>query len=268
VGEAGSKVLAGKRVLVTRAELQSCELVHALNEAGAEAVAVPLVEFVPPRDFTGLDRCLTGATGKFDWVFFTSQNAVWALKERSEAIGVDLGESFTGAGIATVGRATWNEARAAGLPVHYVSTGHNGVALADELAKKVSGKRVFLPRSDRANPDLISALVRHGARVMPVVAYRTMMPEGVARKIAEIVAKKNVDAVLFFSPSVAHHLREIVGAESFREFGREAAFVAIGPVTERALKDEGVERVLTASDTTGAAAVAVLREFFGKAGQS
>jgi len=254
--------------MVTRAAEQSQPLIDALKEAGAEAVVAPLVAFAPPNDFTGLDRCLTGGVGKFDWVFLTSQNAVRALQERCMTLGRSLVVSLPGVKVAAVGPSTADAARAAGLNVDYVSKVHNGVALAGELGDQVNGKRVFLPRSDRANPDLIWALARHGAQVIPLVAYKTVAADADLQKIEEIVSKRKVDAVLFFSPSAVHHLREMMGAERFREFGRQAAFVAIGPVSERALKEEGVGRVLVAADTTVGASIAALGEFFSKAGQA
>jgi uroporphyrinogen-III synthase len=267
VGETGSKPLAGKRVMVTRAAEQSQTLVNALLEAGAEAVMVPLVAFAAPDDTAELDRCLRDGA-RFDWVFFTSQNAVRAVQERCTALGCSLKQSFSTAKIAAVAPTTAEAARGAGLHVDYVSRVHNGVALAGELSGEVRGKRVLLPRSDRANPDLIEELERFGAQATPVVAYKTVGAEFDAQRLQEVMANRPVDAVLFFSPSAVHHLRELAGVEKFRNFGRQAAFVAIGPVSERALKEEGVERILTAADTTVAASIAALREFFSKAGQA
>ncbi len=267
MGKTGAKPLAGRRVVVTRAAEQCQPVVEALTEAGAEAVLLPLVAFAAADNPGDLDNCLKGAE-RFDWIFFTSQNAVRALRERAGKIGISLAQSFSGAKIAAVGPATADAAQAAGLDVDHVSKVHNGVALAEELAGMARGKKVFLPRSDRANPDLIAALQRHGARVRPVVAYRTIAPEKDARKADEILAKGGVDAVLFFSPSAVHQLREIFGAEHFRELGERAAFVAIGPVSEKALREERVDRILVAANTTVAATISTLAEFFTKAGQA
>jgi len=267
VGKAGSKPLAGKRVMVTRAAEQSQSLVDALREEGAEAVVVPMVAFAPPDDTSKLDRRLKDGA-RFDWVFFTSQNAVRAVQERCAALGRTLKQSFPAAKFAAVAPTTAEAARSAGLHVDYVSTVHNGVALAGELSRELRGKRVFLPRSDRANPDLIEELERVGAQTTPVVAYKTLAGDGDAQKLQEVMAKHPVDAVLFFSPSAVRHLREIVGSERFQEFGRQAAFVAIGPVSERALKKEGVEQVFVAADTTVVASIAALAEFFSKTGQA
>jgi uroporphyrinogen-III synthase len=267
VDESAAKPLTGKRVVVTRSAVQCQPVGEALREAGAEAVLLPMVAFASAENPGELDHCLKGAE-QFDWVFFTSQNAVRALEERAGKIGISLRQSFSGAKIAAVGPATAEAARGAGLSVDYVSKVHNGVALAEELAGELRGKNVFVPRSDRANPDLIAALQRYGAAVKAVLAYKTVAPEVEAGTTEEILAGGRVDAVLFFSPSAVHHLREILGAERFRELGERAVFFAIGPVSEKALREEHVNRILVAADTTVTAAIATLAEFFTKAGQA
>jgi uroporphyrinogen-III synthase len=267
VDETGAKPLAGRRVVVTRAAEQCQPVIEALREVGAEAVLLPLVAFAAVENPDELDECLKGVR-RFDWIFFTSQNAVRALQERARKTGTSLEQSFSGAKIAAVGLATADAVRAAVLNVDYVSKVHNGVALAEELAGEVRGKSVFLPRSDRANPDLVTALQRHGAIVKTVVAYKTVAPDVEAGTAEEILAKGGVDAVLFFSPSAVHHLREILGSERFRELSERAAFVAIGPVSEKALREERVDRILVAADTTVAATTSTLTEYFTKAGQA
>src|ERR1700722_15156998 len=73
VGEKNHKPLAGRRVVVTRALEQSQSLADALREAGAEPVLLPLLTIAPADNLAELDACLRNS-GRFDWVFFTSQN--------------------------------------------------------------------------------------------------------------------------------------------------------------------------------------------------
>jgi uroporphyrinogen-III synthase len=260
------KPLAGKRVVVTRAVEQSQSLVDALRDAGAEAILLPLVAFALADNLIELDGFLANGN-QFDWLLFTSQNALRALQERCLSMGRPIAEIFSGAKIAAVGPATADSAQAAGLRVAHVSKIHNGVALAEELASEVRGKAVLLPRSDRANPELIQVLERQGAKVTPVVAYKTVPPSSEPPEICADLLRGRADAVLFFSPSAVHHLRDILGAGRFHELSRQAIFVAIGPVSEKALQEDGVGRVLKAADTTVTAAVAILIEYFSHAGQ-
>src|SRR5258707_15439666 len=72
------------------------------------------------------------------------------------------------------GSATAEALAASCLTVNFISRIHTGVALAEELSTKTQNKRVFLPRSDQANPDLIEVLNLLGWQVTPVVAYKTV----------------------------------------------------------------------------------------------
>lgn len=266
MGEMNPKPLAGKRVVVTRALEQSQTLVNALRDAGAEPVLLPLVAFAAPDNPGELDACLRNSA-RFDWVFFTSQNALRAVQQRCASLELSLPRILQDVKIAAVGPATAEAATAAGLTVNFISRIHTGVALAEELSSETQNKRVLLPRSDRANPDLIEVLNLHGWQVTPVVAYKTVSPNSDSPDALESLLRGDADAILFFSPSAVHHLRDLLGLQRFRELSHQSIFVAIGPVSENALKAEGVGRSLLARDSTVAAAVAILSEYFAKAGQ-
>ena len=265
MGEKNHKPLAGKRVVVTRALEQSQSLVDALRDAGAEPVLLPLVAFAPADNLAELDACLRNSS-RFDWVFFTSQNALRAVQQRCAALELPLDKVFADMKIAAVGPATAEAVTAAGLTVNFISRMHTGVALAEELSAETQNKRVLVPRSDRANPDLIEVLNLHGWQVTPVVAYKTVSPNSDSADLQESLLHGDADAILFFSPSAVHHFRDLLGAQRFRDLGRQSVFVAIGPVSGTALKAEGVDRVLMAADSTVAAAIATLSEYFAKAG--
>lgn len=266
MAEMNPKPLAGKRVVVTRALEQSQTLVNALRDAGAEPVLLPLVAFAAPDNPGELDACLRNSA-RFDWVFFTSQNALRAVQQRCASLELSLPRILQDVKIAAVGPATAEAATAAGLTVNFISRIHTGVALAEELSSETQNKRVLLPRSDRANPDLIEVLNLHGWQVTPVVAYKTVSPNSDSPDALESLLRGDADAILFFSPSAVHHLRDLLGLQRFRELSHQSIFVAIGPVSENALKAEGVGRSLLARDSTVAAAVAILSEYFAKAGQ-
>jgi len=266
VGEKNSKPLARKRVVITRALEQSQSLVDALREAGAEPVLFPLVAFAPTDNLVELDACLKNSA-RFDWVFFTSQNALRAVQQRCAAMDLPVAKVFSGVKIAAVGPATAEAVAAAGLAVDFISRIHTGVALAEELSAEEKRKRVLLPRSDRANPDLIEVLNLHGWQVTPVVAYKTVSPDADSSVVQESLLRGDADAILFFSPSAVHHLHDLLGLQRFRDLSRQSIFVAIGPVSESALKAEGIERVLQAADTSVSAAVSTLSDYFARAGQ-
>lgn len=265
MGEGRPNPLQGKRVVITRAADQSESLVAGLRASGAIAVLVPLVAFAAPDDVKRLDD-IVASVGGFDWIFLTSQNALRALQDSSARLHVALGDAVKGTRIASVGPATAEAARQAGVSVTYVARQHDGVSLARELAPEVKGKKVLLPRSDRANPDLVAVLSQLGAVVTEVVAYKTVRTDGVMDRWQEVVTRTPPDAVLFFSPSAVHHLEELIGGQHFVELSNKVLYAAIGTVTERAIRAAGVERVLKAANTTVSSIIEALTEHFTGAG--
>jgi len=265
VDEDSATPLKGKRVVVTRAAEQSEQLVKALREKGAVPVLVPMVAFGLPEDLSLLDEAIRELRS-YDWIFLTSQNALRALQQRSEFLKLSLAQGVGGARIAAVGPATAEAAVDAGLKVAYVARRHQGVSLAEELAGEIRGKPVLLPRSDRANPELVEKLERLGAQVKEIVAYKTIRPDDQDVSKVEAMVRDGAEAVLFFSPSAVHHLQELLGNERFQELSRRSAFAAIGPVTEEELRKAKVERVVLAKDTTVAGVVAALTDYFSQPG--
>jgi uroporphyrinogen-III synthase len=261
VVEAAASPLAGKRVVITRAALQSSELFETLSSRGAIPISLPLVSFAVPQDYAPIDAALL-QWDQFDWVIFTSANAVQAVVARSKTLGRDLNQARKAPRIAVVGPATRDGAQKSGFSVDHAAKTHLGVALAQELGPRLRDKSVFLPRSDRANPDLPAALRRLGAKVTEVAAYRTVRPTATDQQRVARIVQSEADAVLFFSPSAVHNLTELLGRDLLGRLQHRVALAAIGPVTAGALGELGVQRMLMAADTTTAAVVHALEQHF------
>ena len=218
--EASPSALTGKRIVITRSAAQSEVLAKELSERGAIPVVLPLVAFADPEDFAPLDKAIAEIQ-QFDWIILTSAQAVRAVVKRSGYLKRRLIYPGSKLRSASVGPVTAEAARQAGLAVEYVAETHSGAALAEELKNQLRGAKVFLPRSDRANPDLPRALKRHGAKVMEVIAYRTLRPTDVEQRKLRQIAEGAADAVLFFSPSAVQHFAELFGGEQLRsQIGR------------------------------------------------
>ncbi len=168
MGEAPPSALAGKRIIITRSAAQSEALARELTGRGAIPLVLPLVSFAKPEDFAPLDAAIAEIQ-RFDWMIFASAQAVRAVVKRAEELKRRLPGSESKLRIASVGPVTAEAAREAGLAVEYVAETHIGTALAEELGNRLQGAKVFLPRSDRGNPDLPRALKRHGAKVTEVI---------------------------------------------------------------------------------------------------
>jgi uroporphyrinogen III methyltransferase / synthase len=73
--------LFGRRIMVTRPREDAAELVDLLTVLGAAAIEAPMTRIMPPDDYGPLDEAI-GALEAFDWVLFTSANAVDQFMQR------------------------------------------------------------------------------------------------------------------------------------------------------------------------------------------
>ena len=210
--EKPSQPLAGKKIVVTRAPEQASELQHALEALGAEVFLLPTVGFAPAEDLRPLDAALARFRD-FDWLLFTSQNAVRYFSARARELHLDLNSpGIRRPRVAAVGPATSQAASQEGFQVDFVPSNHSGEALAAELSGVIHGSRILLPRSDRAGSRLPEALRKSGAQLTEVVAYRTLAPESLAPALLSQILSVGVDALIFSSPSAFHNLSDCVGA--------------------------------------------------------
>lgn len=252
-------VLAGLRILVTRALAQSQELCRQLEMRGARPILCPMLRFALPEDTSALDAALRNLS-HFDWWLLTSQNAVDFAAQRCAQLSVNLADAIRNLRVAAVGPATAEAARKAGLRVDVVAREHIGLKLADELGAELRGKKVLLLRSDLADSKLPVRLRELGADVFEVVAYRTLPPGEEESQHLRSVPWNQVDAALLFSPSAIRHFAAIAGLPLLQREARHVLFVAIGPVTLDAMRELGIARTAQAPDASVSAILDTLEQ--------
>jgi uroporphyrinogen-III synthase len=259
------KPLAGKRIVLTRAPEQARELMDVLERLGAEVLSLPTVSFGPANDWTALDGALKNIA-EYDWLLFTSQNAVRFFCQRYREIGVRPEKlASSKLRIASVGPATSQTAEHEGLRVEYTAKEHSGEGLLNELRAQLVGKRVLLPRSDRADDRLPNALRDSGAIVTEAVTYRTMPPAEFDSNVLAKVRGAEIDAIIFASPSAFYNLRDALDPAELAELSARVQFVAIGPTTARALRESGACVGIEAAESTAAGlANAIVDHYQGK----
>ena len=247
--------------MVTRALAQSDGLAKALRTRGAEPILLPLIRIVPVVDYAPLDAAL-GRLRDGDWIFLTSQNAVPLVAQRGRRLREDFFGAAAAIQVAAVGAATQRAARETDMPIHYVANSHDGVSLANELGERLRGRKVLLPRSDVAGPELPDAIQQHGAEVMDVHAYRTEPCREHDGELQARVLRREVDAIVCFSPSAVRSLERVFCTARLAEVQNSVAFAAIGKVTEWACRHAGLREPLMAEDASVEAVVAVLQDYF------
>jgi uroporphyrinogen-III synthase len=225
------------RVLVTRSRHQASELGERLRELGLEPVLLPVIEIVEPASFAALDAALAHLES-FQWVLFTSANAVEAASKR--------GFSRTdGVRIAAIGQATARALEAMGLSADFVPSQTVAEAMARELlphARQADGTatRFLLVRAEEARDVLPEALRAAGGDVTIGAAYRNVIPAGSVEAIREMFANPEMvpDAIPFTSSSSARHLLALCEAAGV-ELPEAALRVSIGAITSETLRELG-----------------------------
>lgn len=257
-----NRPLEGKKIVVTRAPEQARELQHALAELGAQVLLLPTVGFAPPEDFRPLDAALARFQD-FDWILFTSQNAVRYFSSRARELCLDLASPANRRPrIAAVGPSTSQAASEEGFSVDFVPSNHSGETLAAELSGAIRGSKMLLPRSDRAGSRLPEALRQSGAQLTEVVAYRTLAPESLAPELLSQILRAEVDALVFSSPSAFQNLSDCVGAAALVQLSSRVQFAAIGPTTAQALRDAGARVEMEANESSPAGIADAVAKFY------
>jgi uroporphyrinogen-III synthase len=245
-----TSALAGRRVLLLRPESRSRRLLAALAALGATGQAVPITGTEPPGDPAAFDAALIDlAAGDFDWVGFTSVNAVRAVLDRAGRL--DLNPMVPASTrIAAVGPATAEATHQGGLPVDLLPTGAgSATTLAAAWPAPVGEATVLLPRSESAADTLPDLLAAKGFRVSPIGAYRTVtMP--LPATVAADLSSGGYDAVVLTAGSV-------VGALTGAPISPGTVVVTIGEATAAAARAAGLEPV-TAAEPTDAGLLATL----------
>lgn len=234
--------LDGARVVVTRSTQQSGKLSTLLRERGAEVIEVPTIAIEPPDSWAGVDDAVRRLfQGEFEWVAFTSANAVQRFFSR---LGCMPAEVFTKTKVAAVGSATRALLNEHGVGVDLVPDSFTAVAIAQSLGE--GSGTVLLPRAAEVPEDMALALQAAGWKTHEVAAYRTVPAE--RGEQADIVASGEFDIITFTSAStVAGFTGMFPDAPAVVE-GKIVA--CIGPVTASACRDAGLTVDVEASEHT------------------
>ena len=229
--------LFGRRVVVTRARAQSSSLVARLRELGADVVELPTIALVDPDDGGAGLREAAGGLSTYDWVAFTSANAV----ERFVPLLRDA-RSFGPVRIAAIGTGTASALARHNLAADLVPGRFVAESLLEALlALGDPPGRLLLPRAAGGRDVLPDGLRRRGWVVDVVEAYRTTTPVP-SEELAQAV--RGADAVTFTSSSTVTGYLAAVGQ-------RVPPVVAcIGPVTAATARDAGLEVAVVAEEHT------------------
>ncbi|MCT1412014.1 bifunctional uroporphyrinogen-III C-methyltransferase/uroporphyrinogen-III synthase [Corynebacterium sanguinis] len=236
-----NRPLYGWRVLVPRAKEQAGPMNARLSTYGAIPQSVPTISMEPPRNPAQMDRAIKGIVeGRYQWIVFTSTNAVDAVWDKFEELGLDA-RSFAGVHLAAVGQKTGDALRARGMlpeliPHRTKQNAHGLVEIFPEYVEDIDPvSRVLLPRADLGTDVLVDGLVDLGWEVDDVVAYRTVRAAPPPLEVRDMIKSGGFDAVCFTSASTVKNLVGIAGKPHQRTI-----IAAIGPMAAAEAREQGL----------------------------
>jgi len=261
-GAVQARPLRGRRIVLTRPPAQSGDFEERVRALGGEPVATAAIEIVGPESWTIADAALR-RVGTYNWLAFTSANAVRMLVDRADAIGVPRDE-LRSRRLAVVGPATASVVRTTLRPPDFAPTVNTAEMLGEEITD-VDNTRVLLPRGNLADDTLPAALRARGAFVDEVVVYRTVPGPGIAAIVAG-VRESAVDALLFASASAVRFVADALVADTASTGLRRQRWpvaACLGPVTASAAQACGFQSVIVADDATQNELIDAVARWFG-----
>jgi uroporphyrinogen-III synthase len=249
-------------VVNTRSPGQARELDVLLEERRAHPLPYPCIDIAPPLDLAPLDEALRRAgDGAFDWLVFTSANAVQAVASRLTHLAIPPGR-IACMRVAAVGPGTAAAlAEGLGISADLCPEEHLAEVLAEQLATQ-GARRVLVPQADKARETLGRVLAARGVEVEAVVAYRTILGSG-GVDVPRLLRAGRVDAVVFASPSAVNNMAMRFERENGHwEDLRRVCTACIGPVTAATARQRGLEVHVLAREHTIYDLVDSLERFF------
>lgn len=270
-GADASRPLAGRTVMVTRARGQAAEFAAALEAFGARAVFCPTIEIVAPESYAQLDEAVENVYG-YDWLVFTSANAVEHFLGRLRALSKDVSE-LDELRVCAVGEATADRLAEAHVHVDVVPEKAQAEGVFAALAGYAGGREhlrnlnFLFPRAAAGRDFIPRALEEAGARVDVVTAYRTVRPESTDRaKIEALLVGGGVDCVTFTSPSTVHNFAQLFDTRDLAPLLAGVRVACIGETTARAAADYGLPTDIRPAEQNARALARAVADHFGGGG--
>jgi uroporphyrinogen III methyltransferase / synthase len=229
-----------KRILVTRPRAQADDFAKKLRSSGFEPIFFPVIEIRPVEHNLALERAWSKLEC-YDWIVFTSVNAVNVVLGQFENRSLPR--------VAAIGPKTAEALQSRGINPDFVPEEYVAESILPGLGD-VQGKWILLPRAEIARKALPEAIAAAGGVAHEISVYKTLPVQPDSEGLAAL--KSGVDWITFTSPSTVQNFVEILRHQNMNplQLNADPKIACIGPITERAARDEGFEVNVVAEQYT------------------
>ncbi|MCX6174583.1 MAG: uroporphyrinogen-III synthase [Ignavibacteriales bacterium] len=231
------KSLKNKTILVTKKKATVEKYFYQLKDEGANIIYFPTIKVIPKYDSSELTDAIN-RFAEYDYLIFTSSNAVKVLAEIIKSSSLDL----TNIKIAAVGEKTSEECSTNGINVDILPDEFSSKGLIKTFSKfDLNGKKIFIPCSSLSNEDLKFGLMELGAEVDLVNVYG-VVPNDLSEltKEYEEIISRQPDIYIFTSPSSFNNFIRLMNITNVADYFKNNIICSIGFTTESAIKSFGL----------------------------
>ncbi len=239
-------VLAGRRIMVTRAKEQQFELGNKIAELGGEPFYLPTIKIEGPI-LNEINKGKFLSLKEYDWIFLTSVNAVKHFFELLRILQIDI-RLLVNIKFAIVGPATEKALNERGIYadlVPKINTIECLMAAFNEEVKK--SLKIFIPCSKEANKKSDIILEETGHKVVRATIYGPSLPEVKGINFQQIFSGRSIDLLTFTSPSTVKNFITIFD-RNINSIQKQIPVACIGPVTAESAREYGFNVIAVAEE--------------------
>lgn len=251
--------LLDKTILVTKAKDDTEQPLSLLTQARAKIIYFPTIKILPSIDSEGVMNAAS-SFDKFDYVVFTSTNAVEVFHEIIKKYNLDLSTKK----VAAVGQSTEKKCKELNITVDFVPEEFSARGLIKKFSEiEIGGKHVLIPGSALSSDELSIGLTELGAAVNKVSTYDVVenSKEDLDDELEQINLHKP-DIFIFTSPSSFDNFCRIISIGNPVDYFERSVICAIGSTTESAIRQKDLTvNIVPAVFSLNGVAEAIIKYF-------
>jgi uroporphyrinogen-III synthase len=223
-------ILKGRTFICTYPEKTQDELIAMLSGAGAKVFSMPVIEISP------LPFQLKKKINEYDWLIFTSKNAVQPFASRYPKVPCK---------IAALGEQTARKLEQFDLPPVFTGSGKSAPDFVNEFLPKLQDNEKVLVVLGNLAPDTLQQKLGIKALVDRVNVYQTNPAPDVDAELLNRIEKNQYDALIVTSPSAVRAL-----IQKLKTTPDQLRFISIGIATTAEIRKYKAEPLATAIESS------------------
>ena len=250
-----NSLLAGKRILITRAAQQVAETTALIEKSNTTAISFPCLEHHILKD--SIRQGLSCAKHCSD-ILFTSVNGIEAVFENNSKLTAAF---FQGKRIAVVGEKTAEALKKYNIQADIIPKTASQQGLIKAYQARGLPQSLLFFRAESGGDILLEYLQSQDVKTQLVEAYRSVCPNGNNTKVLAMLTENMIDAALLGSSRTAAHYLQRIGD---LELANRPILVAISQQVADAADKLGLKVQLIANDANFPSMLEVLADYFSQ----